>query len=109
MGFGLVAMPLFTIGYLAPKMVCACAPMRARRAARRHLRVHPPLARALRCGLSTEQSLHVFAKDSAACCPTSRSRSARSRGASAPGRISARRRARSRTRPASRSSPTCSR
>jgi tight adherence protein C len=69
-GFGLVCYAAFTIGYLAPKMVLRMRADARTKSLRDDISAFTHLLRVLyECGLSTEQSLHVFAKEQRGVLP----------------------------------------
>jgi len=69
-GFGLVSYAAFTIGYLAPKMVLRMRAEARTKSLRDDISAFSHLLRVLyECGLSTEQSLHVFAKEQRGVLP----------------------------------------
>jgi tight adherence protein C len=63
-GLGLVCYAAFTVGYLAPKMLLRMRADARTKALRDDISAFTHLLRVLyECGLSTEQALHVFAKE----------------------------------------------
>jgi tight adherence protein C len=69
-GLGLVCYGAFTIGYLVPKMVLRMRADARTKGLRDDISAFAHLLRVLyECGLSTEQSLHVFAKEQRGVLP----------------------------------------
>jgi tight adherence protein C len=69
-GFGLIAYASFTIGYLVPKMVLRMRAEARTKRLRDDISAFTHLLRVLyECGLSTEQALHVFAKEQRGVLP----------------------------------------
>jgi tight adherence protein C len=69
-GFGLLCYASFTIGYLLPKMVLRMRADARTKSLRDDISAFTHLLRVLyECGLSTEQSLHVFAKEQRGVLP----------------------------------------
>ena len=69
-GLGLIGYAAFTIGYLAPKMLLRVRAEARTRRLRDDISAFSHLLRVLyECGLSTEQSLHVFGKEQRGVLP----------------------------------------